>query len=125
MQAVLIGLIGLVIGAAFCFAGYRFFLILLPIWGFLAGFSIGASALTALFGNGFLSTATSWIAGIVVGVVFGVLSYMFYYVAVTVLGATVGYEVGSGLMAWGGFTPGFLTVLVGVLFAAVGVSLDR
>jgi hypothetical protein len=119
MQTFLIGLLAVVIGAAFCLAGYRFILILLPIWGFFAGFSIGASAIANLFGGGFLATTSSWLAGFVVGLVFAVLSYLYYYFAVAVLGASVGYMIGTGFMALLGIQPGVLTVVVGVLGAAV------
>src|SRR5260370_32238315 len=119
MQTFLIGLLALVTGAAFCLAGYRFFLFLLPIWGFSAGFSIGASAMVDLFGGGFLSTTSSLVVGFVVGLVFAVLSYLFYYFAVTVLGASVGYMIGTGFMALLGIQPGVLSFVVGVLAAAV------
>jgi hypothetical protein len=119
MQTFFIGLLGLVVGAAFCFAGYRFFMFLLPIWGFFAGFSIGASAMVELFGGGFLATTTSWLVGIGVGLIFAVLSYLFYYVAVVILGAAVGYMIGSGFMVWLGVQSGFVTFICGVLAAAI------
>jgi uncharacterized protein DUF4203 len=121
METFLLGLFALLIGAAFCFAGYRFILILLPIWGLFAGFSIGASAVVALFGGGFLSTATSWIVGIVVGLVFAVLAYLFYYAAVAILGATVGYSLGAGFIAWigGNVAPNFFSVIAGVVVAVL------
>jgi hypothetical protein len=119
MQTFLIGLLALVIGAAFCLAGYRFILFLLPIWGFFAGFSIGASAMVDLFGGGFLSTTSSLVVGFVVGLVFAVLSYLFYYFAVAVLGASVGYMIGTGFMALLGIQPGVLSFVIGVLAAAV------
>ncbi len=119
MQTFLIGLFALVVGAAFWLAGYRFILFLLPIWGFFAGFSIGASSMVALFGGGFLSTTTSWLVGLVVGLIFAILSYLFYYLAVTLLGAAVGYMIGTGFMALLGISPGFLSFVVGVLVAAV------
>ena len=118
METFLIGLLALVVGAAFCLAGYRLLLFLLPIWGFFAGFSIGASATVALFGGGFLSTTASWLVGLVVGLLCAVLSYLFYYGAVVVLGATVGYMLGTGLLALLGIQPGFMTVVVGVIVAA-------
>jgi hypothetical protein len=119
METFLIGLLALVVGAAFCLAGYRFFLILLPIWGFFAGFSVGASAMVALFGGGFLATTSSWLVGIIVGLIFAVLSYLFYYFAVVVLGVSVGYMLGTGFMALLGIQPGLLTVIVGVAVAAI------
>jgi hypothetical protein len=119
-QDVLIGLLLFVVGAAFCFAGYRFFRILIAIWGFFAGFNLGASGMAALFGQHFLGTVTGWVLGIVVGVVIALLAYFLYYLAIAVLGASVGYAIGSGLMgALGLNNPGFLSVLVGVVLAVL------
>lgn len=119
-QDVLIGLLVLLVGAAFCFAGYRFFRILIAVWGFFAGFDLGAAGMTALFGQNFLGTTTGWILGLVVGLVLAVLAYFFYYVAVVLLGTSAGYSLGSGLMAAFGLNnPGFLSVTVGIIFAVV------
>jgi len=119
-QDFLIGLLLLIVGAAFCFAGYRFFRILIAIWGFFAGFNLGASMMVALFGQNFLGTVTGWILGFVVAVVIALLAYFLYYVAIVVLGASVGYAIGSGLIgAIGLNNPGFLSVLVGVVLAVL------
>jgi len=50
---------GAVIRHAAVVGGYRFFIFLLPIWGFFFGFGLGAQAVQALFGDAFLSTVTS------------------------------------------------------------------
>src|SRR3989440_11753263 len=113
-QNIIIGLLVVLLGAVFCFVGYRFFRILIAIWGFFAGFNLGAAGMAALFGGGFLGTVTGWVLGIVVGLVIAALAYFFYYFAVVVLGASVGYSIGSGLMgAFGLNNPGFLSVVVG------------
>ena len=119
-QDFLIGLLILLVGAAFCFAGYRFFRILIAIWGFFAGFNLGPSAMVALFGQTFLGTVTGWVLGIVVGVVIAVLAYFLYYVAIVLLGASVGYAIGSGLIgAIGLNNPGFVSVIVGAALAVI------
>jgi len=116
----LIGLLILIVGAAFCFAGYRFFRILIAIWGFFVGFNLGASGMVALFGQHFLGTITGWILGIVLGLVIALLAYFLYYAAIVVLGASVGYAIGSGLIgAIGLNNPGFLSILVGIVLAAI------
>lgn len=123
-QDVLIGLLVLLLGAAFCFAGYRFFRILIAIWGFFAGFNLGAAAMVALFGGGFLGTVSGWVLGFVVGLVFAALAYFFYYFAIVLLGASVGYSLGSGFMeAIGLNNPGFLSVVAGVIVAVALVIL--
>ena len=50
LDALLVGLLALVVGLAFAFYGFRLFLILLPIWGFFIGFLFGAGLVTGLFG---------------------------------------------------------------------------
>jgi hypothetical protein len=75
-------LIALFFGMVVVFNGYKLFLVLLPIWGFIFGFVFGAQTMEALFGVGFLATVTSWVVGFVVGAVFAVLSYLFYIVAI-------------------------------------------
>ena len=46
-QDFLIGVLVLLVGATFCFVGYRFFRILIAVWGFFAGFNLCAAAMTA------------------------------------------------------------------------------
>lgn len=124
VQDVLIGLLVLLLGAAFCFAGYRFFRILIAIWGFFAGFNLGATAMVALFAGGFLGTVSGWVLGLVVGLVFAALAYFFYYFAIVLLGASVGYSLGSGFMeAIGLNNPSFLSVVAGVIVAVALVML--
>ena len=74
-QDFLIGALVLLVGLLFCFVGYRFFRILITIWGFFAGFNLGTAAMTALFNNAFLGTTTGIILGLVIGLVFAVLAY--------------------------------------------------
>ena len=52
LAAITLALFAVLLGAAFCFAGYRFFLVMLPIWGFFGGFWIGATV--GIFGAGLL-----------------------------------------------------------------------
>jgi hypothetical protein len=120
-QIVFASLLIILLGLALCFAGYRFFIIILPIWGFFAGFQFGASILNNLFGQGFLTTVIGWVIGLLVGIFAAVLAYLFYAAAVIVLAALVGYELGVGIMTWIGFKPGFFPFLVGLVFAlAIG-----
>ena len=47
-------------------------------------------------------------------------AHFLYYVAIVLLGASVGYAIGSGLMgAIGLNNPGFLSVIVGVVLAVI------
>src|SRR6266568_2394987 len=115
----LIGALVLLVGAAFCFVGYRFFRILIAIWGFFAGFNLGTAAMTSLFNNAFLGTTTGIVLGLVIGVVFALLAYFFYYFAVVLLGATAGYDLGSGLIGAISSNLQFVAFIVGVALAVV------
>jgi len=112
--------IALLFGFVMAFNGYRFFLILLPIWGFFFGFGLGAQTVQAIFGTGFLSDVTSWVVGFIVALVFAVLSYLFYIVAVALISGSLGYAIGAGIMY--ALLPNFglLIWLVGII---VGVAL--
>ena len=106
-------------GVAVTFGGYRFFLVLLPIFGFLFGFGLGAQTVQALFGGGFLATVTGWLAGTALGAAFAITSYLFYIGAVALVSGALGYALGVGLMEAVGFDFGFLVWLVGMIAGAV------
>jgi hypothetical protein len=112
-------LIGLLFSAAVCFAGYRLFMILLPIWGFIFGFGFGAQTMQAIFGTGFLATTSSWIVGLIVAVVFAAASYLFWFFAVALLAASFGYSLGMAIM--GAITPGLSVInwLIAVVLAII------
>lgn len=109
------GLIAFLFGLAMTFVGYKFFIVLLPIWGFFFGLWLGAQSIQALFGVGFLSTVTSWVVGFLVGAIFAVLSYFFWLFAVAILGGSLGYYAAVGLLQWIGLDMGFLVWLIGIV----------
>lgn len=117
MQLV-IAILAVVLGAMFCFGGWRFFLLLLPFWGLLVGFNVGTEATRALLGDGTFATLTSWAVGIAFALVFAVLAYLYWYAAIAILGGTVGYILGAS--AWGliGNEQGVIAFVIGI---AVGV----
>ncbi|MCL4803633.1 MAG: DUF4203 domain-containing protein [Anaerolineae bacterium] len=113
-------IIALLFSAALIFGGYRFFLFLLPIWGFFFGFMLGASAIQALFSTGMLATVTSWVVGFIVALIFAALSYFFYAAAVAVAAAVLGYMLGVGIMDLFGLNGlSLLTFLVAVALAVI------
>jgi Domain of unknown function (DUF4203) len=116
-QTVFTSLLIILLGLCLCFAGYRFFVILVSIWGFFAGFHFGASILSNWFGQGFLTTVIGWVIGLLVGIFAAALAYLFYEAAVILLAGFVGYELGVGIMTWIGFQPGFIPFLVGLAVA--------
>jgi hypothetical protein len=111
-------MIAILFGLALVLSGYRFFMWLLPIWGFFFGFGLGAQSIQYLFGTALLADVTSWIVGFVVGVIFAVLSYAIYIFGVALLAGSIGYGLGVLIMLWIGVAPGFLTWLVGIILGA-------
>jgi len=122
IEGIVLGLLALAIGAAFCFAGFKWFLLLLPIWGFLTGFVFGSNAIFHLAGSehGFFASALAIVVGLIVGAVFAVLSYLYYYFAVILLGASLGYMLGTGVMDWLNLSGAeILTFIVGIVVGGV------
>lgn len=109
----------LFLGALVAFTGYRLFLILLPIYGFFFGLTFGAHSVQALFGDGFLSTTTSWVVGFFVGLLFAALSYLFWFMAVAIVAGSLGYSLVAGLFSLFGVD---LDVLVWIIGLAVGIA---
>jgi len=115
-----VSMLGLLFGFILAFSGYRFFLFLLPFWGFFWGFGLGAQSIQALFNSGFLADVTSWVVGFFLGIVFAVLSYLFFAAAVAILAGSLGYTVGVGIMTGlFGYNLDVLTWIVGIVLAIV------
>ncbi len=93
-----VGLLTLLIGIAFCFAGYHFFRILIAVWGFLAGFLLTAQTFAVYAGGHFLVSAFGLIIAVLVGLIVAALAYYLYVAAVVILSASVGFWIGTGLM---------------------------
>jgi hypothetical protein len=108
----------LFLGSLIAFAGYRLFIVLLPIYGFFIGLSFGAHSVQALFGDGFLSTTTSWVVGFFAGLLFALLSYLFWAFAVALAAGSLGYALVASFF---GLFGADLNVLVWVVGVAVGV----
>jgi len=118
IEGILIGLLAIVIGLAWAFYGLKAFTILLPIWAFFVGLIAGASWGAELFGGGFFGSVTSWIIGLVLGIALALFSYFFYYGAIALLGGTIGYLLGAGLMSAIGIT-GLLSIVVGIIVGVI------
>lgn len=118
-EVLCMALIAMLFGLAVCLNGYRWFIILLPIFGFFFGFFLGAQTLQAIFGVGFLATVTSWVVGFFVGLIFAVLSYLFYTIGVALFAGSFGYALGVGFMNLIGLDFALLVWVVGIIVAIV------
>lgn len=116
-------LIALFLGLVLCFAGYRLFLTLLPLWGFFFGFAVGVQSLQLVFGVGFLGTLTSWLVGFLVGAVFAALSYLFYAFGVAMIAGSLGYGLGVGFMGLMAVEWNWLVWLIGIITGILAIAL--
>lgn len=128
MKDFIIGVLAIGIGTLLCFAGYVIARITIPLWGFLAGFLIGAAGVSDALNSQFLGTALGIVVGLVMGLVFALLAYFFFSLAVVLLGASLGYWLGTGFITMLGFDKGFLSASVGiglgVVFAIVAIVIN-
>ena len=122
------GVLLLLVGAAFCFQGYLALRLLIPIWGALVGFSVGAGLVAAVNDERFLATALGWIVGLVVAVVFALLAYLYDAVSVVLAMGAIGFLLGTSVMDAFDVQWEWLVVLVGiaagVLLAVLAVVAD-
>jgi hypothetical protein len=123
-MGILVGIVLALVGLAVCFFGLRFWFILLPVFGAVTGFFVGARVMQDIFGTGFLSTTVSWIVGIVVAIVFALLSWYVWYAGAIIMAGAVGASLFTGILhalfvnPWGGVL--FIVALIGALVFAVG-----
>ena len=128
IEGLLVGLLALAIGLAFAFYGFKLFLILLPIWGFFAGFAFGAGLVADFSDERFLGTVLGWVLGLVFALVFAILAYLYYYVAIVIAMGAAGFAIGSGIVVALGIDWNWVAVLaglvLGILVGLVSVLAD-
>ena len=118
IEGIVVGLLAVLIGAAWATYGLKAFTVLLPIWAFFVGLLAGANWGQEFLGEGFLGTVTSWVLGLGLGIILALFSYFFYYGAIALLGGAAGYTLGAGLMGALGLD-GFLSIVVGLIVGAL------
>ncbi len=123
MEVILMATLAAGLGIVLCLWGYRIFLVMLPIFGFFAGFWLGAEAVALIFGTGFLVTVTGWVVGFILGLILAVLSYLFYFIGVALIALAAGAALGAGVMGAFGFDSGLLLFIVEIVSALVVAGL--
>jgi hypothetical protein len=123
LTTILIGIVLLAFGIAFCFFGFRAFLVLLPIIGFIAGFYIGAEAMQIALNEGFLATSLSIIVGLGAGIIGAFASYVFMILGIVLVAGILGFAVAAGVLELLGLDTGCISSLVGLASAVAAVWL--
>ena len=128
MTDILLGLIAIAVGLAFCFGGVYVMRLVISVWGAFAGFTLGAGLVAGIAGEQFLGSVLGWALGLVLALVFGLLAYFFYAVSVVLAMGSVGFAVGSWLMVALGLDWSWLVALagvaLGVVFAVAALAID-
>jgi hypothetical protein len=119
MADIVLGIFAIIAGGVMLFAGQYVLRVLLPIWGFFAGFAFGAGLFAGLADERFLGSVLGWISGLVCALLFALLAYLYYAVAVVLAMAAFGFAIGSGLVVALGIDWHWVAVLVGVVVGAV------
>ena len=125
MRDVLLGVLAILVGAAFCFRGYLTMRVVLPLWGGFVGFLVGAGLVASATGDGFLEGVLAVVVGVVVALLFAWLAYAYYAVSVVLGVASIGFLVGASLLVALGVEWNWVVVLggvvVGTAFAALAI----
>ena len=120
MADIILGVLAIIAGGAMLVAGQFVLRLVIPIWGFLAGFAFGAGIVADFADEHFLGTVLGWVLGLVFAVIFAVLAYLYYYVAIVLAMGAAGFAIGSGIVVAFGISWNWVAVLVGL---AVGIIL--
>ena len=119
MGDILLGLLAIIAGGAMLLAGQFVLRLVIPIWGFFAGFAFGAGLVAGFADEHFLGSVLGWVLGLVFALLFAVLVYLYYYVAIVIAMGAFGFAIGSGLIVALGISWNWLAVLVGVVVGLV------
>lgn len=119
LELLCMAVIGLGFGLIIAFWGYKLLWVILPIWGFFAGFALGAQTIQIILNEGFLASVTGLVVGFVVGAIFAVLSYLFYFLAVALLAGGFGYGLAVSILTWIGLDMGFLVWIIGIVVGVI------
>lgn len=120
LEVLLFSFLAVVTGLGLTFLGYSAFRILLPFIGFFAGFWLGMDVVSNFAANfPIMGFSLGLILGLIFGLVLAALSYFVYSVGIMVVGLSLGYAIGAGIMLAIGFDYGIMTLIVGILTSAL------
>src|SRR5262249_60745403 len=104
-------------GAIACFAGYRFFRIVLAIYGFILGALMASSMMGVGNGVGMI------VAALVGGIIGAVVLVLAYFVGIALVGAGLGALIAHELWYW--IRPGDPPALIVIIAALIDEGRDN
>lgn len=120
---ILIGIFIGIIGLTLAFSGLRVFFAMLPIIGFVTGFFAGATLITGWLGDGFLSTVTGWVVGLILGVAFSLVAYLWWYAGALLAAGSSGALLLSGIFSLFGVNNGVILMVLAIVGAVLFIFL--
>jgi hypothetical protein len=102
-------------GAVACFAGYRFFRVVLAIYGFILGALMASSMMGVGNGVGMI------VAALIGGVIGAVVLVLAYFVGIALVGAGLGALIAHEVWYW--VRPGDPPALIVIVAALIGAAL--
>jgi hypothetical protein len=102
-------------GAIACFAGYRFFRVVLAIYGFILGALMASSMMGVGNGVGMI------VAALIGGVIGAVVLVLAYFVGIALVGAGLGALIAHEVWYW--VRPGDPPALIVIVAALIGAAL--
>ena len=114
-----LGVLAILAGLVFCFSGYLWLRIVLPVWGAFVGFAFGAGLVAGLGGDRLLGEVLGWVVGLAFALLFAALAYAYFAFAVVIAMTSVGFAIGAGLVVALGVDWSWAAVIVGVLVGAI------
>jgi Domain of unknown function (DUF4203) len=104
-------------GVLACFFGYRFFRVVLAVYGFILGALLASSVVVTN------TTFTMIVAALVGGLIGALVLNLAYFLGVALLGAAIGAVVASSIWAAIGREPGALVVILFAVAGAIAATL--
>jgi len=119
MADIVLGILAIIAGGAMLLAGQFVLRLVIPIWGFFAGFAFGAGIVAEFADEHFLGTVLGWALGLLFAVIFAVLAYVFYWIGIVIAMGMAGFAIGSGIILAFGFDWDWVAALVGLALGVV------
>ncbi len=121
IQALILGLVAILIGLICCYSGYGVWRIALVIGGFILGYEIGHALIIDTW-------ESQWFLALLLGIAFslvvGLLAYFMWSISIVLAGAVFGAAGGAGLaLAINARPDGLITIAFAVVGLVIGLVL--
>lgn len=121
IQALILGLVAILIGLICCYSGYGVWRIALVIGGFILGYEIGHALIIDTW-------ESQWFLALLLGIAFslvvGLLAYFLWSISIVLAGAVFGAAGGAGLaLAINARPDGLITIAFAVVGLVIGLVL--